>query len=98
MKKYDLRQIMKKAWKIFRKARVTFAEALHRAWLSEKAVYSHSPRGECGLKFRGISNRAAADGIKKCPCQCANTDRGGIAEATRNQVHSSTKAAERKVS
>lgn len=37
MKKYDLSMIMKKAWKIFRKVQVTFAEALHRSWLSAKA-------------------------------------------------------------
>lgn len=38
MKKYDLSLIMKKAWEIFRKAEITFAEALHRAWLSAKAI------------------------------------------------------------
>ena len=38
MKKYNLRAIMLKAWDIFRKAGVTFAEALHRAWLSAKAA------------------------------------------------------------
>ena len=38
MKKYDLSHIMKKAWQIFKKAKVTFAEALHRSWLSAKAI------------------------------------------------------------
>ncbi len=37
MKKYDLQAIMTRAWKIFRKVQVTFAEALHRSWLSAKA-------------------------------------------------------------
>ena len=37
MKKYDLSHIMTRAWKIFRKAQITFAEALHRSWLSAKA-------------------------------------------------------------
>lgn len=36
--KYNLSKIMKKAWEIFRKAKITFAESLHRAWLSAKAV------------------------------------------------------------
>ena len=35
--RYDLREIMLHAWRIFRKYAVTFAEALHRAWLSAKA-------------------------------------------------------------
>lgn len=38
MKKYDLQAIMTRAWKIFRKAQITFAEALHRSWLSAKAI------------------------------------------------------------
>lgn len=55
MKKYDLRQIMKKAWKIFRKARVTFAEALHRAWLSAKAVYINEERIERAKEAAGVT-------------------------------------------
>ena len=36
--KYNLRKIMLKAWKTFRKTKgISFAEALHRAWLSAKA-------------------------------------------------------------
>ena len=31
MKKYDLSAIMRRAWIIFRKAGISFAEALHRA-------------------------------------------------------------------
>lgn len=37
MKKYDLSAIMRRAWVIFRKADISFAEALHRAWSSAKA-------------------------------------------------------------
>lgn len=44
--KYDLKTIMKKAWKIFRKAEITFSEALHRAWLSAKAVEINQNRIE----------------------------------------------------
>ena len=35
--KYDLRAIMLRAWKNFRKGGMTFSEALHRAWLTAKA-------------------------------------------------------------
>ena len=36
--KYDLREIMIRAWRNFRKFQITFAEALHRAWISAKAA------------------------------------------------------------
>lgn len=35
--KYDLSAIMSRAWAIFRKAAISFAEALHRAWQTAKA-------------------------------------------------------------
>jgi hypothetical protein len=35
--KYDLKAIMQRAWRTFRKGGLSFAEALHRAWLSAKA-------------------------------------------------------------
>lgn len=35
--KYNLRKIMTKAWKLFRKLEISFSEALHRAWISAKA-------------------------------------------------------------
>ena len=35
--KYDLKRIMLRAWKNYRKGGITFAEALHRAWISAKA-------------------------------------------------------------
>ncbi len=38
MKKYDLSHIMTKAWKIFRKVQVTFAEALHREPYYDKSM------------------------------------------------------------
>lgn len=46
MKKYDLKVIMTKAWEIFRKAEITFAEALHRSWLSAKVVEINQKRIE----------------------------------------------------
>lgn len=44
--KYNLSQIMKKAWELFRKAEITFSEALHRVWLSAKAVEINQNRIE----------------------------------------------------
>ena len=37
---------MTRAWKIFRKVQVTFAEALHRSWLSAKAEEINQKRIE----------------------------------------------------
>ncbi len=37
MKKWNLSRIMIRAWRTYRKGGITFGEALHRAWLSEKA-------------------------------------------------------------
>lgn len=38
MKKYDLSRIMLRAWRLYRKTEgLSFGEALHRAWISEKA-------------------------------------------------------------
>lgn len=35
--KYNLSKIMSHAWQLFRKLAISFAEALHRAWISAKA-------------------------------------------------------------
>ena len=40
-KKWDLRAIMTRAWKIWRKGGLTFGEALHRAW--ESALLKRKP-------------------------------------------------------
>ena len=55
MKKYDLSMIMKKAWKIFRKVQVTFAEALHRSWLSAKAEVINQKRIERARSAAGVT-------------------------------------------
>ena len=52
--KYNLSQIMKKAWELFRKGKVTFAEALHRAWLSAKAVTINQKRIEDAKAAAGV--------------------------------------------
>ena len=53
--KYDLRAIMTRAWAIFRKAAVTFAEALHRAWLSAKAAPVNAARIAAAKYAAGIA-------------------------------------------
>lgn len=37
MKKWNLSRIMIRAWRTYRKGGISFAESLHRAWMSEKA-------------------------------------------------------------
>ena len=42
--KYDLKKIMLNAWKNYRRYNISFAEALHRAWLSAKAEKINAER------------------------------------------------------
>lgn len=44
--KYNLSEIMHKAWKLYRKGVGSFAEALHRAWNSAKAAPVNAQRIE----------------------------------------------------
>ena len=53
--KYDLKAIMTRAWAIFRKAAISFSEALHRAWLSAKAAPINAARIEAAKAEAGIS-------------------------------------------
>lgn len=54
--KYNLSKIMLKAWKIYRKTRaISFAEALHRAWLSAKAEEINAKRIENAKQAAGIA-------------------------------------------
>ena len=57
MKKYDLRKIMLKAWAIYRKAGLTFGEALHRAWISEKAMPINEARIAVAKAEAGITEQ-----------------------------------------
>lgn len=55
--KYDLRKIMTRAWRLFRKGAaeaLTFAEALHRAWLSAKAEPINAQRIEAARAAAGV--------------------------------------------
>ena len=54
MKKYNLSEIMHKAWKLYRKGVSSFAEALHRAWSSAKAEPINAQRIEEAQQTAGI--------------------------------------------
>ena len=54
-KKWDLREIMLKAWKIFRKGGVSFGEALHRAWNSAKSAGTNAKRIEAAKAAAGVT-------------------------------------------
>ena len=53
--KYNLKAIMTRAWRIFRKAVITFGEALHRAWLAAKAEPINRARIEAAKAEAGVS-------------------------------------------
>ncbi len=53
--KYNLREIMTAAWHIFRKEAITFAEALHRAWISAKAAPINAKRIQDTANAAGIT-------------------------------------------
>ena len=54
--KYNLSKIMLKAWKVYRKTKnISFAEALHRAWLSAKSEEINVKRIENAKQAAGIT-------------------------------------------
>ena len=54
--KYNLSKIMLKAWKVYRKTKnISFAEALHRAWLYAKAEEINVKRIENAKQAAGIT-------------------------------------------
>lgn len=56
MKKFDLRAIMTRAWKLFRKfSDLPFGECLHRAWLSAKAEEVNAKRIEAAKQAAGVT-------------------------------------------
>ena len=57
MRKFDFRNIMARAWEILRKEKGvrTMSEALHRAWISEKAIPENARRIEEAKKLAGVS-------------------------------------------
>lgn len=58
--KYNLRNIMLNAWKMYRKRKVLgFAECLHRAWLSAKAIEVNNKRVEDAKMVAGVTEEIA---------------------------------------
>ena len=58
MMKYDLRKIMLNAWKLYRKnGKLTFAESLHRAWISAKAEPENERRIAAAKAAAGITEQ-----------------------------------------
>ena len=53
--KWNLRKIMLHAWRLYRKGGISFAEALHRAWLSAKAEPVNAARVEEAKAAAGIT-------------------------------------------
>ena len=54
--KYNLRAIMTRAWKLFRKfSDLPFGECLHRAWLSAKAEEVNAKRIEAAKLAAGVT-------------------------------------------
>ena len=55
MKKYNLSEIMHKAWSLYRKGKAAFAECLHRAWNSAKAAPVNAKRIEEAQQAAGVA-------------------------------------------
>lgn len=56
MKKYNLRNIMLRAWSLYRKySNLSFAECLHRAWISEKAIGVNEERIKIAKERAGVT-------------------------------------------
>ena len=53
--RYDLRAIMLRAWRLFREGKGSFAECLHRAWISEKAAPVNAERIQAAKEAAGIT-------------------------------------------
>ena len=53
--KYDLRKIMLRAWRLYREGKGSFAECLHRAWLSEKAQPVNAERIGAAKAAAGVT-------------------------------------------
>lgn len=52
---YNLREIMERAWRNYRKGGISFSEALHRAWLSEKQAPINAARIDAAKAAAGIT-------------------------------------------
>ena len=52
--KYNLSRIMSNAWKLYKAQEITFGEALHRSWLSEKAAPVNAQRIQEAKEAAGV--------------------------------------------
>lgn len=59
MKRFDLRGIMLRAWKNFRRGGISFAEALHRSWISAKAEPVNAERIRQAKEAAGVTEAVA---------------------------------------
>lgn len=55
--KYNLSEIMHKAWKLYRKGVAAFAECLHRAWASAKAQPVNDKRIAKARQSAGVTEQ-----------------------------------------
>ncbi len=53
--KYNLSRIMSRAWQLFRRYSISFSEALHRAWISAKAVSVNQDRIAKAKELAGVT-------------------------------------------
>ena len=53
--KYNLSEIMTRAWKLFRKLGLSFSECLHRAWITAKAAEVNAERIAAAKAAAGIT-------------------------------------------
>ena len=53
--KYNLSEIMRKAWSLYRKGVAAFAECLHRAWNSAKVQPINAERIQLAQESAGVS-------------------------------------------
>lgn len=51
---FDQKRIMTRAWELYRKESISFAEALHRSWLTEKAEPINTKRIQEAKASAGI--------------------------------------------
>ena len=59
MRRFNLSEIMTRAWENFRKMEISFPEALHRSWLTEKASDVNKARIEAAKAAAGITEETA---------------------------------------
>ena len=55
--KYNLSEIMHKAWKLYRKGKAAFAECLHRAWNSAKVEPINAQRIHEAQQAAGVAEQ-----------------------------------------